>query len=284
MDGASIFARYGGNPECPALLLVHGYPESHLMWYRVADRLKDRYFLVIPDLRGYGDSSKPQGLPDHSNYSKRAMADDLVAVMGLLERPTFYLCGHDRGARVSARLALDHPECVAKLSLIDIAPTLDMYQATSMEFARAYFHWFLLIQPAPLPEMMIGGDPAGYLSTMLRAGGTVDHLEPGVAAEYERVFCTAEAIHSSTEDYRASAAIDLLHDRQSRDRGEKIRCDTQVLLAEYGAVHRLFDAHALWQAQCSAAVSRTTMRSGHFIPEVLPDETAEALARFFTSH
>jgi haloacetate dehalogenase len=284
VGGVSIFARYGGNPDGPALPLVHGYPESHLMWHQVAQRLHDQYFLVIPDLRGYGDSAKPKGLPDHGNYSKRALAADLVAVMDLLGHQSFYLCGHDRGARVSARLALDHPDRVTKLSLLDIAPTLDMYNATTREFATAYFHWFFLIQPEPLPELMIGGNPAEYLSTVLRKlGGSDEFLDAGVADEYERVFCTPEAIHSTTEDYRASAAIDLEHDQHSRERGDKIRCDTQVLLAEKGAVHRLFDAHALWQAQCAATVTTTTMPSGHFIAEALPDQTAAALRGFFTA-
>jgi haloacetate dehalogenase len=283
VNGVSIFAHYGGAPDRPALLLVHGYPESHVMWHQVAQRLQEHYFLVIPDLRGYGDSAKPAGLPDHGNYSKRAMANDLVAVMDLLGLESFYLCGHDRGGRVSARLALDHPDRVRKLSLLDIAPTLDMYNATTREFATAYFHWFFLIQPEPLPELMIGGNPAQYLSTVLsNLGGSDEFLEPGVAAEYRRVFCTPDAIHSSTEDYRASAGIDLEHDQHSRERGDKIRCDTQVLLAEKGAVHRLFDAHALWQAQCATTVTTTTMPSGHFIPEALPDATAAALRQFFT--
>lgn len=278
----SIFARFGGERTGPALLLVHGYPETHLMWQQVAQRLCDRYFLVIPDLRGYGESAKPAGLPDHSNYSKRAMADDLIAVMDQLGRDSFYLCGHDRGARVSARLALDHPDRVTKLSLLDIAPTLDMYDGTTKDFAAAYFHWFFLIQPAPLPEDLIGGNPTAYLNTVLRrfAGGNDDFLEPSVAAAYERAFCTPEAIHSSTEDYRASAGIDLEHDRVSRERGHKIACDTQVLLAERGAVHWLFDAQSLWQAQCAAKVTTTTMPSGHFIAEELPDETAAALLGF----
>ncbi|WP_082953602.1 alpha/beta fold hydrolase [Mycobacterium sp. E3251] len=282
-DGTAIYARWGGNPGGPALLLVHGYPETHLMWRHIAGRLRDRYFLVIPDLRGYGASAKPVGLPDHSNYSKRTMANDLVAVVDQLGRDSFYLCGHDRGARVAARLALDHPHRVRKLSLIDIAPTLDMYRATNQEFATAYFHWFLLIQAAPLPELLIGGNPAAYLAIVLRqlSGGNDDYLEREVIAEYERAFCTPETLHSTAEDYRASAGIDLEHDQHSRDRGHRIACDTQVLTAENGAVHRLFDAHALWQAQCAATVTTTTLPSGHFIPETLPDETAAALSSFF---
>jgi haloacetate dehalogenase len=283
VNGVSIFARWGGNPNGHALLLVHGYPETHLMWRHVAARLRGDYFLVLPDLRGYGDSAKPAGLPDHSNYSKRTMAHDLVAVMEHLGHSSFYLCGHDRGARVAARLAVDHAHRVRKLCLLDIAPTLDMYDATNRDFATAYFHWFLLIQPAPLPELLIGGNPTAYLSTVLRqlSAGTDGDLERDVAAEYQRTFCTSESLHSTAEDYRASAGIDLEHDRHSRDRGHRITCDTQVLIGRYGTICRLFDAHALWQAQCAATVTTMTLPTGHFIPEALPDETAAALREFF---
>lgn len=283
VDGVGIFARWGGNPQGPTLLLVHGYPETHLMWRHVAALLRDRYFLILPDLRGYGESDKPAGLPDHANYSKRTMANDLVGVVDRLGRDSFYLCGHDRGARVAARLALDHPHRVTKLSLLDVAPTLDMYAATNRDFATAYYHWFLLVQPAPLPELLIGGNPSAYLATVLRqlSGGNADYLEPDVVAEYERAFCTPQALHASAEDYRASADIDLVHDQQSRDRGQRIACATQVLVAERGSVHRLFDAHGLWQAQCAAQVCTTVMPSGHFIPEALPDETAAVLSSFF---
>jgi haloacetate dehalogenase len=265
------------------LLLVHGYPETHLMWRHIARRIKDHYFLVMPDLRGYGDSTKPNGLPNHGNYSKRTMANDLVAVMKQLGRDTFYLCGHDRGGRVAARLALDHPRRVKKLSLLDVAPTLDMYNATNREFATAYYHWFLLIQPTPLPELLIGGNPTAYLDTVLRqlSGGNANFLEPDVLAAYRRAFCTPDTLHGTAEDYRASAGIDLEHDQHSRDLGHRIACDTLVLIAQHGAVHRLFDAHTLWQAQCAGAVTTTTMPSGHFIPEALPDETARALLDFF---
>ncbi|MDO8373842.1 MAG: alpha/beta hydrolase, partial [Polaromonas sp.] len=157
VNGTSIFARYGGNAAGPTLLLLHGFPQSHVMWHRVVLALQAHFFLVLPDLRGYGDSSKVAGLPDHSNYSKRNMAQDAVAVMDALGRGNFYLCGHDRGGRVAHRLAVDHPGRVDKLCLIDIAPTLDMYNATDMRFATAYYHWFHLIQPNPLPETMIGG-------------------------------------------------------------------------------------------------------------------------------
>ena len=252
------------------------------MWHRVAQRLKHDFFLVLPDLRGYGDSSHAPGLPDHSNYSKRALAQDLIAVMDTLGIAAFALCGHDRGGRVAHRLALDHPARVTKLCVIDIAPTLDMYARTDFDFARAYYHWFHLIQPTPLPELMIGGNPRAYLHAKLGGWGSggLGHIEPRALAEYERCFCRDEAIHTACEDYRASAGIDLEHDRESRARGHKIACDTLVLWGEHGVVQRLFDPLALWQAQCAGAVTGWAMPAGHFIPEQLPDETAAALQAF----
>ncbi len=283
VPGASIFARVGGKIGGPPLLLLHGFPQSHVLWHRVAQQLAQDYFLVLPDLRGYGDSSKAPGLADHSNYSKRAMAADMVAVMDALGVGTFYLCGHDRGGRVAHRLAVDHPQRVKQLCLIDIAPTLDMYNATDMAFARAYYHWFHLIQPTPVPETMIGGAPQAYLHTKLGGwgGSGTTFIEPQAMAEYERCFCNAEAIHSACEDYRASAGIDLDHDRTSRAAGDKIACDTLVLWGERGVVHWLFKPLELWQAQCAGRVTGQTVPAGHFIPEELPQETAEALRGFF---
>ena len=253
------------------------------MWHRVAQRLRHDFFLVLPDLRGYGDSSHAPGLPDHSNYSKRAMAQDLAEVMDALGIASFALCGHDRGGRVAHRLALDHPVRVSKLCVIDIAPTLDMYARTDFDFARAYYHWFHLIQPAPLPEQMIGGNPRAYLHAKLGGWGSggLSHIEPEALAAYERAFCRDEAIHTACEDYRASAGIDLQHDREGRTRGDKIVCDTLVLWGAHGVVNRLFDPLALWQAQCAARVTGWAMPAGHFIPEQLPEETAAALKAFF---
>ncbi len=282
VSGAEIAARLGGDRDKPALLLLHGFPQTHVMWQRVAQRLKHDFFLVLPDLRGYGDSSHAPGLPDHSNYSKRALAQDLVEMMDTLGVADFALCGHDRGGRVAHRLALDHPARVNKLCVIDIAPTLDMYARTDFDFARAYYHWFHLIQPAPLPELMIGGNARAYLHAKLGGWGSggLLHIEPEALAEYERCFCRAESIHTACEDYRASAGIDLEHDREGRARGEKIACDTLVLWGERGVVQRLFDPQALWQAQCAGAVTGWAMPAGHFIPEQLPEETAAALRSF----
>jgi haloacetate dehalogenase len=282
VNDVSIFARYGGNESGPALLLVHGFPETHVMWHRVARALQEDYFIVLPDLRGYGDSAKPVGLPDHSTYSKRTMAQDLIGVMDALGRDHFYLCGHDRGGRVAHRLALDHPERVDKLCVIDIAPTLDMYNATDMAFATAYYHWFHLIQPAPLPEFMIGGNPLEYLHAALGGlgSGGLGHIEEEALVEYDRCF-TPEAIHGFCEDYRASASIDLELDRESRARGEKIRCDVLALWGERGVVDKLFQPVTLWQAQCERAVSGRSVPAGHFLAEELPVETAGTLKEFF---
>jgi haloacetate dehalogenase len=287
VNGVDIVARVsaaeGGNRSKPALLLLHGFPQSHVMWHRVAQLLAKDYFLVMPDLRGYGDSSKPLATADHAQASKRVMAQDMVDVMTALGIDQFYLCGHDRGGRVAHRLALDHPAKVKKLCVIDIAPTLDMYNATDMAFARAYYHWFHLIQPTPLPERMIHSDWKNYLHAKLGGWGSagMGYIEPEALAEYERCFAQMPTTHAMCEDYRASAGIDLAHDREGRARGDKLACDTQVLWGERGVVHRTFKPLALWQAQCSATVSGHAVSAGHFIPEELPAETAQSLAQFF---
>ncbi len=282
IDDVTIAGRTGGNKAKPALVLIHGFPQSHVMWRRVADALQSHFFLVMPDLRGYGDSSKLPASSDHAQASKRAMAADIVAVLDQLGIMQAYVCGHDRGARVAHRLALDHPQRLNKLCLIDIAPTLDMYDRTDMAFARAYYHWFHLIQPAPLPEKMIMGCWREYLHAKLGGwgGSGAAFIEPQALAEYERIFQRPETLAAMCEDYRASAGIDLEHDRTSRERGEKIACDTLILWGERGVVHRLFQPLALWQAQCRAAVSGQALPCGHFIPEELPQQTAQALRNF----
>jgi haloacetate dehalogenase len=282
VDDASLFARVGGDERAPTLLLLHGFPETHAMWQRVARALLPHYFVVLPDLRGYGDSSKPPGEPGHANYSKRTMARDVVAIMDALGRDTFSVTGHDRGGRVAHRLALDEPARINKLSVIDIAPTLDMYAATDKGFATAYYHWFHLIQPTPLPELMIGGNPIPYLHAALGGLGShgLEHVEPEALAEYERCF-TPETIHAICEDYRASAGIDLELDGESRERGQRVECDVQVLWGGRGVVERFFEPLDLWQAQCSATVTGQALPSGHFVPEERPVETAEALLSFF---
>ena len=279
--GGHLSYATAGDPQQPALLLLHGFPQTHVLWRRVAQQLGARYFLVMPDLRGYGDSFKPTDEAEQAQMSKRAMAQDVVQLMQSLGHERFFLCGHDRGGRVSHRLALDHPQRVRKLAVLDIAPTLDMYGRTDMDFARAYYHWFHLIQPAPLPERMIAGDALPYLHTKLGGwGGTgLSIFEPQALADYERCF-TPATIHTMCEDYRASAGIDLAHDRHSRERGEKVACDMLVLWGERGVVQRMFQPLALWQAQCAGTVLGQTLPCGHYMPEECPDEVAELLGLF----
>jgi haloacetate dehalogenase len=260
------------------------------MWHRVAQQLADRFSLVIPDLRGYGDSTKPAtpaGAPelDHAQHSKRAMAADMAALMRSLGHERFAVVGHDRGGRVAHRLALDHAERVERLCVIDIAPTVDVYEATDMRFATWYYHWFFLIQPAPLPERLIGAEPAFYLRWCLGAWGSrgLGFIEPEALDEYERCFCRPETIHATCEDYRAAATIDLEHDRASRAAGDRIRCDLLVLWGERGVVARMGDPLVPWRAQCAGAVSGHPVPAGHFIPEELPDDTAARIDAFMTA-
>jgi haloacetate dehalogenase len=264
----------------PPLLLLHGFPQTHAMWHRVVPRLRERFALVLPDLRGYGDSDKPEGPADHSAYSKRTMALDCVELMRGFGFDRFAVCGHDRGARVTHRLALDHPEAVRAALLLDISPTLTMYENTTMDFARAYYHWFFLIQPAPLPERLIGADPLFYLRTKIGgwgSGGTA-FFDPRALAEYERCF-TPPAIHAMCEDYRAAATIDLDHDRA--DDSKRIKCAVRVLWGERGVVHKLFTPIADWQIKCAGNVTGRPLPTGHYLAEEAPELLAEEILRFF---
>ncbi len=274
--------RTGGRAGAPPLLLLHGFPQTHVMWQRVAQGLAPHFRLVLPDLPGYGDSPAPPDAPDHVQASKRRMAATLHALMAQLGHDRYALAGHDRGGRVAHRLALDQPQAVTTLALLDIAPTLDMYAATDMAFARAYDHWFHLIQPAPLPEQMISGCACAYLHAKLGGWGSggLAHLEPEALADYERCFTRPANIHTACEDYRASAGIDLAHDRASRAAGERIACDVLVVWGANGVVERLFDPLALWQPQCAGRVTPLKLPCGHFIPEERPQETAQALRDF----
>lgn len=283
VNGIEIFARTGGQPGGPPLLLLHGYPQTHAIWHRVAQRLASHYRLVMPDLRGYGRSSKPAGEPGHVNYSKRVMAADMLALMRELGHERFFVAGHDRGGRVAHRLALDHPQSVARLCVVDIVPTLTMYERTSMEFAAAYYHWFYLIQPAPLPERQIGAAPHFYLDWTLSGWGSqgLAFIEHEALRDYVHGFCNAQGIHGACEDYRAAASIDLEHDRASRAAGQRVQCPLHVLWGERGVVHRLFEPTADWRAACSGQVTGQVLQAGHFIPEELPEATASALQAFF---
>jgi len=275
--------RSGGNPAAPPLLLVHGFPQTSALWHRVALRLAPHFCLVMPDLRGYGESDKPPGEPDHANYSKRSMALDLHRLMTQLGHAQYGVAGHDRGARVAHRLALDFPAAVQRLAVLDIVPTKDMYDSTDQRFARAYYHWFFLIQPAPNPERMIGHDPAHYARWKLGGWGAGGHAfyEAEAMAEYLRCFSRPEAIHGACEDYRASAGIDLEHDSESRRRADRVACDLLVLWGQRGVIQALFDPLALWRAQAAGAVTGQALPAGHFLAEELPQEIAALLLDFF---
>jgi haloacetate dehalogenase len=265
----------------PALLLLHGYPQTHSMWHLLAPELAKDYTVVCPDLRGYGDSSKPKGLPDHSNYSKRTLAQDMIGVMDALGHDRFHLVGHDRGARVAHRLARDHGQRVKTLTVIDIAPTLKMYASTHMAFARAYYHWFLFIQPAPLPERMIAAVGLdGILGRMSAATGGRAGFAPAALAEYRRCF-DKSMIHASCEDYRASAGVDLEHDRA--DAGRRITMPVLALWGARGVVGKMFDCLADWR-EVATDVTGRALDCGHFVPEEAPEQTLNELRTFLRRH
>jgi len=274
----TINAIVGGSG--PPLLLLHGHPQTHAIWHRVAPRLAEHFTVVACDLRGYGESSKPQGETDHANYSKRAMAADMMAVMQSLGFATFRVLAHDRGARVAHRLALDHPQAVERMALLDIAPTLAMYEQTSDAFARAYWHWFFLIQPAPLPERLIEADPAAYVRDVMgkRSAGLAP-FDPRALAEYQRCLALPGAAHGICEDYRAAATIDLEHDRFDRDAGNRLALPLMVLWGEQGVVGRCFDPLAEWQ-RVAADVQGGALPCGHYIAEEAPDMLLERVLPF----
>ena len=262
----------------PPLLLLHGYPQTHVMWHKVAPALAADFTVVAPDLRGYGDSGKPPGDPEHLNYSKRVMARDQVEVMRQLGFESFLLVGHDRGARVSHRLAKDHPERVQKLAVLDIIPTRTMFQIVNKEMASSTYHWFFLIQPYDFPERMIGANADYFLRTrFLRGEGAEQAFPPEAVDEYARCFCDPAAIHATCEDYRAGAGIDLAHDEA--DFHDKITCPVLVLWSAAGYVGRTQNVLAIWN-EYATNVRGQSLPCGHYIPEEMPDETYAILKGF----
>jgi haloacetate dehalogenase len=264
----------------PPLLLLHGYPQTHLMWRKLAPRLAAEFTVVAPDLRGYGDSSKPPAGPDHINYSKRALAQDQVEVMVALGFERFMVAGHDRGARVAHRLARDHPQRVERLALLDIVPTLYRFETIDQKAATSSYHWFFLIQPGGLPERLIGAEPEFFLRHSLGSWARDPAaFEPEVFAEYLRCFKNPETIRATCDEYRAGASIDLVYDRA--DRGRRLAMPLLVVWGERSSQGSGYDVLGVWRDHAESAVGQA-IASGHFLPEEASDETYRALREFFT--
>lgn len=279
VPGGHTRAWVGGSG--PPLLLLHGYPQTRAIWHKVAPGLAQRHTVVALDLRGYGDAAKPPTDADHAPYSKREMARDAVAAMAALGFGKFFLAGHDRGGRVAHRLAVDHPQAVERVAVLDISPTLAMYERTTMAFALAYYHWFLLPQPAPYPEDLIGADPLAYLQRKMAGWGNagLEVFAPGAWAEYVRCF-TPETIHASCEDYRAAAGIDLAQDRADREAGRMVACPLLALWGAKGVVHRHFRPLEDWR-EVARDVQGEALPAGHYLAEEVPALVEAAFERFF---
>jgi haloacetate dehalogenase len=280
VDGITIHAIKGGHG--PALLLLHGHPQTHVIWHKVAPALAQHFTVIAADLRGYGDSGKPPGAADHSNYSKRRMAQDQVELMRSLGYESFAVIGHDRGGRVGARMALDHPAAVTRLVTLDVAPTLAMYEQTSFAFARAYWHWFMLVRPAPFPETLIRADPDLYLKQTI--GARSAGLAPFMAqayAEYLRCLSDPSTAHGICEDYRASITIDLEHDRATLAAQERIACPFMALWGAQGVIEQCFDPLAEWRAY-APHVQGGSLPCGHYIPEETPQLLLDRVLPFLT--
>jgi len=273
-----IACQIGGNG--PPILLLHGFPQTKAIWEEVAPGLANNYTVVASDLRGYGESSKPHGKADHSSYSKRAMAADQNALMRSLGYQQFFLLGHDRGGRVSHRLAMDFPESVLRLMVLDISPTLTMYDNTTMEFAQGYWHWFFLIQNEPIPETMIAANPEFWLKNHMGRHAGTGIFTPQRWAEYLAGASHPQSMHAMCEDYRAAATIDLVHDRSDRAVGKKLTLPLRVLWGEHGLVNKCFKPIADWQ-EVAKDVTGRSVASGHYIPEECPTELIAEAKTFF---
>jgi haloacetate dehalogenase len=275
---ATINCVVGG--KGPPVLLLHGYPQSLAMWARVAPLLADTFTIVCADLRGYGDSAKPQCLPDRSNYSFRAMARDQATLMTKLGFERFHVVGHDRGARTAHRLALDHPARAISLAVLDIVPTYAMFMDTNRHVAGVYWHWYFLSLPEPFPERLIGADPDFFFETQLTGwgAGSIDDFDAEMFAEYRRCWRDPAMIHGSCSDYRAAKTIDLEHD--TADLATLVVCPTLAFWGSAGAMAKYFDIAAEWRKR-SADVRAASLPGGHFFIDRYPKETAEILREFF---
>lgn len=279
VNKGKIFYRIGGSGA--PLLLLHGYPQNHYMWHKIADRLSKKFTVISPDLRGYGQSFVISGDDRHLNYSKREMAKDMVQLMSKIGYKKFLLAGHDRGGRVAHRLARDFRDKVIALSVLDICPTLDMYNATDQDFATNYFHWFFLIQPKYVPENLIAQDPKAWLNYCLKKWSGGFNFK-GFEKYYLKYFKNYKRIHSSCEDYRAGATIDLEHDK--KDFNKKLKIPLQVLWGKKGRIGRKFKPLKVWQKYTSRKVEGKGFNCKHFIAEEAPEQTLQQLQKFFSKY
>ena len=281
-DGASLFVRRAGPRNAPSIVLLHGYPQTSAMWHGVAPILARSYQVVCPDLRGYGQSDKPASDSLHQPYSKRAMANDIIAVMRRLGHKRFLVGAHDRGARVAHRMGLDHPNSVAAMTLLDIAPTREMYANTSTEFARNYWHWFFLTLPSPFPEKMIGADPEMFWKQkcFYQSKEKVPFVSEALT-EYLDAFANPEMIHASCEDYRAAASIDIEHD--NADLGKKLKMPILTLWAKHGVIETCFNGLNLWRLRAKK-VEGKALDATHYMAEEIPEEVAARMSNFYSRH
>ncbi|MGE0766844.1 MAG: alpha/beta fold hydrolase [Hyphomicrobiaceae bacterium] len=278
-DGA-LRVRIGGNG--PPLVLLHGNPQTHAMWHRVAPELARSFTVVAPDLRGYGQSFKPAPTADHAPYAKREMARDVVELMQGLGHDRFLVAAHDRGARVAHRLAIDHPDRVLRLAVLDIVPTIEHFERADMAFGLGYYHWFWFAQPHPFPEDLISAAPeAWFRAHTSREPKPPDFFAPEALADYLTAARTREMITGMCEDYRAAASIDLVHDRESRAEGRRIRCPLHVLWGSNGKIGAWYDALALWSAYCDGDVTGRAIETGHYLAEEDPATVLAELKIFF---
>ena len=273
VGGVGILARVAGSG--PPLLLLHGNPQTHTMWHLVAPALTDDFTVVATDLRGYGASSKPESAPDHGPYSKRAMAEDQIGVMKHFGFESFALCGHDRGGRVGYRMALDHPEVVTKLAVLDIVPTWEAFSRADMAFGLGYWHWFFLAQPFDLPERLLASEPE---KSLFRGGS--EAIAPEAMEEYVRYLRDPETLHAICEDYRAAATIDYEHDAEDREAGRRITCPVRALWGSRGFLEGHYDVLEVWRGWADDVDGRA-IDSGHYIPEEAPEATLAEVRAFF---
>lgn len=279
VPGGELRLRRGGMG--PPLLLLHGNPQTHAMWHKVAPRLAEKYAVYCPDLRGYGGSFKPPATADHAPYAKREMAQDMVALMQHFGHEKFLVAAHDRGARVAHRLAIDHPARVLKLAVMDIIPTLEHFERADMRMALGYYHWFWFAQPHPFPENVICAAPdAWWRAHTSREPKPPDFFQREALADYLKAVHSPEMIRGMCEDYRAAATIDLEHDRASRAAGEKVRCPMLVLWGRKAKIEAWYDALAVWRQYCASDVKGTSVNSGHYLAEEAPGEVLAQLETF----